>query len=160
MLGLPILGLKWVAGAVVGQAGVLRRVSGRGMGLHGAGVCLGVAPYFLVSYFPLASLILFCQKGAPRFCAVGAKLLHVAVLSSELCCRTSSGARQSLRAAASITDFLAKPAQQAQQTDEVGPWPPAAEREKRAASAATAAAAGAASDWRWWRSGRSFPPSS
>ena len=88
-----------------------------------------------------------------------AKLLHVAVLSSELCCRTSSGARQSLRAAASITDFLAKPAQQAQQTDEEGPGPPAAKREKRAASAATAAAAGAASDWRWWRSGRCSPPS-
>ena len=69
MLGLPFLGLKWVAGAVVGQAGVLRRVSGRGMGLQGAGVCLGVAPYFLVSYFPLASRSDYFAKksGAQRF---------------------------------------------------------------------------------------------
>ena len=63
MLGLPLLGLKWVAGAVVGQAGVLRRVSGRGMGLQGA----GVAPYFLVSYFPLASDYFAKKSGAPRF---------------------------------------------------------------------------------------------
>ena len=65
MLGLPFLGLKWVAGAVVGQAGVLRRVSGRGMGLQGD----GVAPYFLVSYFPLASRIIFAKKsGAVSRC--------------------------------------------------------------------------------------------
>ena len=76
MLGLPILGLKWVAGAVVGQAGVLRRVSGRGMGLQdalqhgGYSHCLqapGVAPYFLVSYFPLASDYFAKKSGAPRF---------------------------------------------------------------------------------------------
>ena len=59
-----VVGQAGVLGAVVGQAGVSRRVSGRGMGLQGA----GVAPYFLVSYFSLASRIIFAKKSsAPRF---------------------------------------------------------------------------------------------
>ena len=53
MSGLPFSWLKRVAGAVVGQEGVSRRVSGRGMGLQCRGL---VAPSLLVSYCPLASL--------------------------------------------------------------------------------------------------------
>ena len=153
MLGLPFSRLKWVAGAVGGQAGVSRRVSGRGMGLQSSKTSSALAKCL---YSTLAGPgLFFASRRLDAVSRCREKLLHVAVLSSELCCRTSSGASRSLRAAASITDFLAKPvAQQAQQTDAVGPWPPAGKREKRGASAAPAAAAGAVFDWPSSRSGR------
>ena len=41
--------------------------------------------------------IILQKSAAPAVSRCETKLLHVAVLSSELCCRTSSGASQSLR---------------------------------------------------------------
>ena len=72
MLGLPFLGLKRVAGAVVGQA-VSHAVS-RAEGWAYSAVGL-VAPLFLVCYSPLAGLIF------------GRRARRGLALWSELCCK-------------------------------------------------------------------------
>ena len=69
MSGLPFSWLKRVAGAVGGQAGVSRRVSGRGMGLQSSKL---VAPCLLVCYSPLA--INFCAPGSGAVSRCGAQL--------------------------------------------------------------------------------------
>ena len=71
MLGLPFLGLKRVAGAVVGQADVSRRVSGRGMGLQSR---KAVAPRF-ASVLQSASKLIFASA-APAVSRRVVKLLQ------------------------------------------------------------------------------------
>ena len=73
---------------VSGRHAVIPRVSDGLFGAEGWAykAWQRVAPLFLVCYSPLAGLILQVERGAVSRCV--AKLLHVAVLSSELRCRT------------------------------------------------------------------------
>ena len=85
MLGLPFLGLKRVAGAVVGQADVSRRVSGRGMGLQSR---KAVAPRF--ARVLQSAQINFCVGCARGFAPCSEAVARLDCQERASCCWTAA----------------------------------------------------------------------